>query len=91
VWSTTWWPTSTSISSTASSCTPLPLPGRHRYADRDQIAGLHERAVLPAVDADDLHEPTDPGPQRRHDHPRGPETPVEAGLRWVWDWITGRR
>lgn len=68
-----------------------PLPGTHRYADRDQIAGLHERAVLLAVGVDDLHEPTEPGPPPRDDHPRGPETPLEAGLRRAWDWITGRR
>jgi hypothetical protein len=24
-------------------------------------------------------------------HPRGIETPLEAGLRRSWDWITGRR
>jgi hypothetical protein len=68
-----------------------PLPGRHLYADRDQIAGLYERAVLLAVTADDLHEPGDPGPPRRDDHPHGPETRLEDGLRRAWDWITGRR
>lgn len=68
-----------------------PLPGRHLYADRGQISGLYERAVLLAASVDDLHEPTEPGPPRRDDHPRGPETPLEAGLRRAWDWITGWR
>jgi hypothetical protein len=68
-----------------------PLPGRDLYADRDQIAELHECAVLLAVTVDDLHEPGDPGPPRRDDHPRGPETRLEAGLRRAWDRIAGRR
>ena len=68
-----------------------PLPGRHLYADRDQISGIYERAVLLAADVDDLHEPSEPVPSRRDDHPRGIETPLEAGLRRAWDWITGRR
>lgn len=68
-----------------------PLPGRDLYADRDQIAGLYERAMLLAATVDDLREPTEPGPPRRDDHPRGSETPLEAGLRRAWDWITRRR
>ena len=68
-----------------------PLPGRHLYADRGQISGIYERAVLLAADVDDLHEPSEPISSRRDDHPRGIETPLEAGLRRSWDWITGRR
>lgn len=68
-----------------------PLARRHLYADRDQIAGLYERAVLLSVDAAELHVPTDPGRPRQADDPRGPESPLEAGLRRAWDRITGRR
>jgi hypothetical protein len=68
-----------------------PLPGRHLYADRDQICGLYERAVLLAADVDDLHEPREPDPRRRDGHPRDVETLLETGLRKSWDWITGRR
>jgi hypothetical protein len=49
------------------------------------------RAVLLAAYVDDLHEPSEPIPARRDDHPRGIETPLEAGLRRSWGWITGRR
>jgi hypothetical protein len=68
-----------------------PLPGRHLYADRDQICGLYERAVLLAADVDDLHEPREPDPRRRDGHPRDVEALLETGLRKSWDWITGRR
>jgi hypothetical protein len=67
-----------------------PAP-RNLYADRGQISGLYERAVLLAADVDDLDEPNEPIPSRRDDHPRGIETPLEAGLRRSRDWITGRR
>lgn len=67
------------------------LSGRHRYADRDQIAAIHERAVLLAVGADELHDPTRPRPARRPGDPRGPESPLEARLRHAWDRLTGRR
>jgi hypothetical protein len=67
-----------------------PLPGRHLYADRDQISAIYERAVLLAADVDDLHEPSEPVSSRRDDHRRSVETPLEAGLRRAWDWITGR-
>ena len=67
-----------------------PLPGRHLYADRAQISAIYERAVLLAADVDDLHEPSEPVSSRRDDHRRGVETPLEAGLRRAWDWITGR-
>jgi uncharacterized protein YrrD len=64
-----------------------PLPGRHLYADADQIAELHERGVVLAVDEGDLHEPsassTRPLARGRE------ETPVEARVRRAWDWISG--
>ena len=34
-----------------------PLPGRHLFADVEQIAELRERGVLLAVERDELHEP----------------------------------
>jgi uncharacterized protein YrrD len=34
-----------------------PLPGRHLFADVEQITELRERGVLLAVERDDLHEP----------------------------------
>jgi hypothetical protein len=68
----------------------LPLPGRHLYADHEQIAELRERGVVLSVDARDLHELT---PQRRRDRGAGdaPESPLEARLRHAWDWLAGRR
>jgi uncharacterized protein YrrD len=65
-----------------------PLPGRHLYADADQIAELHERGVVLAVDKGELHEPSAPStptPARGRD-----ETPLEARMRRAWDWISGR-
>jgi uncharacterized protein YrrD len=66
-----------------------PLPGRHLYADADQIAQLHERGVVLAVAEDDLHEPSasSTGPPAKG---RG-ETPLETGMRRAWDWISGHR
>lgn len=72
-----------------------PLPGRHLFADVDQIAELRERGVLLSVDRDQLREPS-------HDHKRrarkrsgnagkaAGETPLQARLRRAWDWITRR-
>ena len=40
----------------------LPLPGRHLFADVEQIAELHERGVLLSVERDDLHEPPERPP-----------------------------
>ena len=34
-----------------------PLPGRHLFADVEQIAELRERGVLLAVERNDLHQP----------------------------------
>ena len=67
-----------------------PLPGGHLFADVEQIAELHERGVLLAVERDELHEPPDEPPGKRSDDERA-ESPLEARLRRAWDWISGRR
>ena len=43
----------------------LPLPGRHLFADVDQIDELHERGVLLSVARDELHEPPDEPARKR--------------------------
>jgi uncharacterized protein YrrD len=65
----------------------LPLPGRHLFADPDQVAELHERGVLLSVGEGELHEPRRPSAPARPDD--GPvENPLQAGLRRAWDWIS---
>jgi uncharacterized protein YrrD len=67
-----------------------PLPGTHRYADVDQIAELHERGVVLAVERDQLHD----APERSSRDDEGEEqveSPLESRLRRAWDWLTGRR
>ncbi|HWF52023.1 MAG TPA: hypothetical protein VG294_15390 [Solirubrobacteraceae bacterium] len=61
-----------------------PLPGRHLYADVDEIAEIREHGVLLSVDRDELQEP-------RPDRPPSdqPESLLEARLRRAWDWLTG--
>src|SRR5919108_3580855 len=63
-----------------------PLPGKHLFADAEQIAGLHERGVVLSVDKDSLRPPPPENPeQRRGDREHSPEEPrVEAGLRRLW-------
>jgi uncharacterized protein YrrD len=63
-----------------------PLPGRHLYADADQIAQLYERGVALSVRAEDLH---DPGQQSATHSgvPAETESPLQARLRKAWDWI----
>ena len=63
----------------------LALPGRHVFADVDQIAELHERGVLLSVERDELHEPRDESGEDR------PDSPLEARLRRAWDALRGRR
>jgi len=65
-----------------------PLPGRHLYADADQIAELHERGVVLAVERDDLHEPSAASARPAADGHE--ETPLEARIRRAWDWISAR-
>jgi uncharacterized protein YrrD len=62
-----------------------PLPGRHLYADADQISELHERGVLLAVDESILHEPSESSSRPRD---KQEETPLEARIRHAWDWIS---
>jgi uncharacterized protein YrrD len=65
-----------------------PLPGRHLYADADQIAELRERGVLLSVGRDELREPTEPSAPARQRRPGDPpESRLEAGLRRAWDWL----
>jgi len=66
-----------------------PLPGKHLFADVDQIAELRERGVVLSVDRDQLHEPSE-RPDRRH-APDTVQRPLEARLRRAWDWISRRR
>jgi hypothetical protein len=61
-----------------------PLPGRHLYADIDQIAELREQGVVLAVGRDELHEPPRPGARRADDDDTGG---LEARLRRAWDWL----
>jgi hypothetical protein len=63
----------------------LPLPGRHLYADADQIAGMYERGVVLAVSRNELREPTEPEPRREDD--KTPENPLQTRLRHAWDWL----
>ena len=67
-----------------------PLPGRHLFADVEQIAELRERGVVLSVGRHELHEPPDEhsGSKRRDDDK--PESPIEARLRRAWDWISRR-
>jgi len=69
----------------------LPLPGRHLFADADQIAGIYERGVVLAVTPDSVPEPPRPQPsQRKLDEPVRVEPPLQAALRRAWDWLTRR-
>ncbi|HEX3801980.1 MAG TPA: hypothetical protein VHV75_03990 [Solirubrobacteraceae bacterium] len=63
-----------------------PLPGRHLYADADQIAEIHERGVVLSVTERELHTPQQ---ESRRGRPR--KSPLEARLRRTWDWLTGWR
>jgi hypothetical protein len=63
-----------------------PLPGRHLYADAEQIAEIHERGVLLGVPKEELHDPALESTRRRH----APQKTLEARLRRAWDWISRR-
>jgi hypothetical protein len=65
----------------------LPLPGRHLFADADQVAELHERGALLSVEQDRLHEPSRPSATPRADD-SPVENPLQARLRRAWDWIS---
>lgn len=70
----------------------LPLPGRHLYADAEQIDELRERGVVLAVDVRALHAP--PGERERGAGDDGDGASIEgalhARLRRAWDWLSGR-
>jgi hypothetical protein len=65
-----------------------PLPGRHLYADADQIAEIHERGVVLSVTRRELHAPDQ---ESRRCRAGAGESPLEARVRRAWDWLTGRR
>jgi len=67
------------------------LPGRHLFADVEQIAELHECGVVLSVDRDELHEPPDEASRKKRDARERVEHPLEARLRRAWDWVSGRR
>jgi PRC-barrel domain len=64
-----------------------PLPGRHLYADANQVGEIHERGVLLSVEVADLHDPRRESARRRWD---GRKNTLEARLRRAWDWISAR-
>jgi uncharacterized protein YrrD len=68
-----------------------PLPGRHLFADVEQIGALHERGVLLAVERDELHEPPDQSTPTKRDANDSVESPLGPRLRRAWDWLSGRR
>jgi uncharacterized protein YrrD len=72
----------------------LPLPGRHLFADVDQIAELRERGVVLSVDGDALREPSEQsGTPRKKQSGSGDKTEsaLQARLRHAWDWIRRSR
>jgi PRC-barrel domain len=61
-------------------------PGRYRFVDPSQIAGLYERGVTLSVTADQLHDPAeDPIAAGA----AGDGT-IGAGLRRAWEWLNRR-
>jgi hypothetical protein len=66
-----------------------PLPGKHLYADAEQIAELHERGVALAVPRSSLQPLRGLGPRRVR--PGSPAFRIEASLRRLWDRLSGWR
>jgi hypothetical protein len=62
-----------------------PLPGRHLYADADQIDNIHQRGIVLSVGRSDLHDPRTESAKRTWGQP---EKTLEARLRRALDWIT---
>jgi hypothetical protein len=60
-----------------------PLPGRHLYADADQIAEIRERGVVLSVTKQELHAPE----RSRRGRAGVGESSLEARLRRAWDWL----
>jgi hypothetical protein len=65
-----------------------PLPGRHLYADPNQIAEIRERGVVLSVGRDQLHDPRAELAARRG---KTAASALEAMVRRAWDWIAGNR
>jgi hypothetical protein len=63
-----------------------PLPGRHLYADAEQIAEIRERGILLSVPRDELHDPRREAGRRRR---LARESTLEARLRRAVDWLRG--
>jgi hypothetical protein len=61
-----------------------PLPGRHLYADANQVDEIHQHGVVLAVERADLH---DPRIESARPHWGEPEKTLEARLRRALDWI----
>ncbi len=68
-----------------------PLPGRHLFADADQIADLRERGVLLAVGREELHDPSEQRPARGASDDTPVDGPLQARLRRAWDWLKSGR
>ena len=68
-------------------------PGGLHFADADQVADLHERAVVldvPAAEVEQLPKP-EPAPAAMESHgAEDSESPLESKLRRAWDLISGR-
>lgn len=62
-----------------------PLPGRHLYADVNQVDEIHQRGVVLSVERADLHDPRIESARRHWDEP---EKTLELRLRRALDWIT---
>jgi uncharacterized protein YrrD len=67
-----------------------PLPGRHLFADVEQIAELHERGVLLAVAREQLHAPSANPAALSASPDDTAESPLHVRLRRAWDWLSGR-
>ena len=69
-----------------------PLPGGHRFVDAPEVAEIHERGVVLALDADaaeHLHQPG-PNPAAMEATPDDvTESELERKLRRAWDLISG--
>ena len=68
-----------------------PLPGRHLFADVDQIAQLRELGVLLSVTRDELYRPDQKLASRPAAAGDRAGNPLEGRMRRAWDWISGRR
>jgi hypothetical protein len=65
------------------------LPGRHVFAGVDQIAELHERGVLLALEADEPS-PLREAPLAEDEREPPADGMIHALLRRAWDRVNGR-